>query len=112
LTTQSGWTINPSSNPTQVPPLFQRVLDEGSSGAVVTPVDASGNTTAAITFNGMGWIQPKNGDDSLPLNRVDIDSANMSGKSEIRKLRVQIYTGGVAKMCDPAVPATDTRACP
>ena len=113
LTNQSSWTINPSSAPNQVPPLFQRYLDEGSSNAVVTAVDASSNTTTAITFNGMGWIQPTNGDGSFPLSKMDVASATLSG-TEIRPMRVVVLAGGVAKMCDPALPTagTDPRKCP
>jgi type IV fimbrial biogenesis protein FimT len=116
LTSQSGWTINPSSNPNQVPPLFQRVQNEGSSNAVVASTDSQGNAiastaTAAVTFNGMGWIQPLNGDNSFPLSKMDVTSATLSG-TQIRPLRVVMLAGGAPKMCDPAVPNTDTRACP
>ena len=108
LGSQSGWTITPASDPTNI--ITSRVAEEGSNNAVVTVTPAGSDR---ITFNGMGWIT-NNGDSSPAITSVDITSATMAGNSEIRPLRVVIFTGGVPKMCDPSpsLAAGDPRICP
>ncbi len=108
LGNQSGWTITPASDATNI--IASRVAEEGSNNAVVTVTPAGSDR---ITFNGMGWIT-NNGDSSPAITSLDITSATMAGNSEIRPLRVVIFTGGVPKMCDPspALAAGDPRICP
>jgi len=100
----SGWTI---STVVGGLPIQTRTAGEGSESATVTitPVGAD-----RITFNGMGWLATNN-NGSPTITRVDVASATMVG-TEIRALRVIVGTGGVMKMCDPAVAAGDPRACP
>lgn len=105
LTTGSGWTIATAAAPTTI--LQSRSAGEGSVGAAVTASPAGATT---ISFNGMGWIVP-NADGSSTLSTVDVTSSSMTG-SAIRPLRVVLAAGGSPKMCDPAVPSTDPRACP
>ena len=105
ITTGSGWTIAAASAPTVI--LQSRVAEEGSSNAAITITPAGADR---VSFNGMGWISP-NADASNAITSIDVTSATMTG-SELRPLRVVVSTGGSPKMCDPAVPSTDTRACP
>ncbi len=101
----SGWTI---STVVGVPEIIQaRSANEGSETATVTMTPAGADR---ITFNGMGWLRANNGNGSLPITRFDVASTMVG--TEIRVLRVVVGTGGIMKMCDPAVAAGDPRACP
>ncbi len=102
--TGSGWTISTVVGGTEIQ---ARSATEGSESATVTITPALANT---ITFNGMGWLATNN-NGSPWITRIDVTSATVVG-TEIRALRVIVGTGGVMKMCDPAVAAGDPRACP
>jgi type IV fimbrial biogenesis protein FimT len=102
--TGSGWTISTVVGGTEIQ---VRSANEGSESAevTITPLGAD-----RITFNGMGWLATNN-NGSDPITRIDVASATMVG-TEIRALRVIVGAGGVMKMCDPALPLGDPRACP
>jgi type IV fimbrial biogenesis protein FimT len=72
-----------------------------------TPVGAD-----RVTFDSFGRTVGANpSDGSVPLTRIDIASAKPPGVSGYRPMRVQVLAGGVSRLCDPAVGATDPRAC-
>ena len=100
----SGWTISTVVAPTLIQ---QRSAQEGSSNASIAILPA---TAARVTFSGMGWIT-NNADGTPAITQIDVTSATMTG-TEVRPLRIVLASGGLSKMCDPAVAAGDTRACP
>jgi type IV fimbrial biogenesis protein FimT len=99
----SGWTISTVVGGTEIQ---ARSTAEGSESATVTILPAGADR---ITFNGMGWLATNN-NGSLTITQVDVASTMVG--TEIRALRVIVGTGGIMKMCDPAVAAGDPRACP
>jgi type IV fimbrial biogenesis protein FimT len=100
--TGSGWTISTVVGGTEIQ---ARSANEGSESALVTitPLGAD-----RITFNGMGWLATNN-NGSPTITRIDVASTMVG--TEIRALRVTVGAGGVMKMCDPALPVGDPRAC-
>ena len=80
---------------------------DGSPDASITILPAGADR---ITFNGMGWIN-SNGNGSASITQIDVNSASYTG-TELRPLRLVVSTAGMVRMCDPAVAASDPRACP
>lgn len=80
-------------------------VGDGATGVSVNAL-ASDSATAAttVTFNGTGGVV--NAD---RIARIDVEAT--SGASSHRSLRVEISGIGAVRMCDPAVVATDPRAC-
>lgn len=65
-----------------------------------------------ITFDSLGRSLANNpSDGSAPLTQVDVESVTPPTASGYRPMRVQVLPGGAARMCDPAVDATDPRVC-
>jgi hypothetical protein len=52
-----------------------------------------------------------NPDGSEPITQVDLDSTNVPGTADYHPLRLQLLPGGMSRLCDPALPSTDSRAC-
>ncbi|MEW5862284.1 MAG: GspH/FimT family pseudopilin [Pseudomonadota bacterium] len=82
-----------------------------AEGSRNVTVDAGGN--AVLIFNALGRVTNVAGG-------VKIDLRNPTGgtcehedptNGTMRCLRIEVSTGGAAKICDPKVAATDTRAC-
>jgi type IV fimbrial biogenesis protein FimT len=62
---------------------------------------------SGVSFSSMGVRKP----DAADFNQIDVDMDGMDA-SNSRDLRIQIGTGGSARMCDPNITnATDSRAC-
>lgn len=111
MDTSSGWTACVAgTGPACVagtPEFIQsRVAGEGSAAAAVT-IAPKGATT--ITFNGFGSIAAN--DDATPtITEIKIDSPALAA-ADSRELCILVRAGGNIRLCDPQVPATDTRTC-
>jgi len=89
--------------------LHQASGREGTSRLTITTTPEA---TDRVTFDSLGRrIDPNPSDDSEPIDSVDIESTNAPTGNGYRPLRVQVVAAGTARLCDPAVPATDARAC-
>ncbi|HSE00756.1 MAG TPA: GspH/FimT family pseudopilin [Burkholderiales bacterium] len=99
----SGWTARVPSTDELIQ---SRVAGEGSATSAVT-VAPVGATT--ITFNGFGSITTNN--DATPtITEIKIDSPLIAA-ADSRELCILVRAGGNIRMCDPKVPASDTRTC-
>lgn len=102
------WRINLASDP-EANPLQSRDANEGSVNVTRTILP---NSAYAVTFNGMGRIQPANADGTLPIAQIDLDNPQIANDVDRRKLRIVIPIGGAVRMCDPLVTTTtDPRIC-
>ena len=80
-----------------------------ASGTTVTTTPAG---TDRITYDAFGRpvaINPP--DASGTVTQIDIVSTNPSGTAGYKPLRIQLTTGGLARLCDPAVASTEPKAC-
>jgi type IV fimbrial biogenesis protein FimT len=76
----------------------ERAKNEAASANITASVTPAGAT--AVTFDGFGRVV-----DATPFTEVDVQSA----VSATKMLRIQVKGGGgQIRMCDPAVPSTDT----
>lgn len=98
-----GWTANVVAGGEVIQ---SRPSSDGSANIAVSFFPADADT---VTFNGLGRVAT-NVDGSSSLTQIDIDSTAMTA-AQSRELRVAVPTGGVARMCDPQLPAGDPRAC-
>ncbi|MGH8660951.1 MAG: GspH/FimT family pseudopilin [Burkholderiales bacterium] len=99
----SGWTARV---PSTAEVIQSRVAGEGSAASAVTIAPAGATT---ITFNGFGSITTNN--DATPtITEIKIDSPSIAA-ADSRELCVLVRAGGNIRLCDPQVPATDTRTC-
>jgi type IV fimbrial biogenesis protein FimT len=69
------------------------------------------NGADRVTFSSLGQVVSPNPDGSQPITRVDISSVTPPVASGYHPLRIQMLSGGMTRLCDPAVPGTDSRAC-
>lgn len=99
----SGWNAKVASSGTVIQ---SRPSGEGSGSATAT-IYPDGSTKT--TFNGLGR-QVGNQDGSVPITHMKIDSSAIPA-AETRQLCIMVGAGGVVRMCDPQVAASDTRAC-
>jgi type IV fimbrial biogenesis protein FimT len=106
-----GWNVSIESDGTIIQ---QRSGNEGSKSAIATVLPAGVDT---VTFTGLGRLRldgagvPRNQDNSLALQFVDVTSQTLSA-ADSRALRIEIDTSGLVRMCDPkVVAASDTRIC-
>lgn len=91
----SGWTVSQVS-PSQV---LQSRSDNDSPGTTV----ASSNTATSVTFLPNGLLQS-----GTQLTQVTVSS--MVGATDTR--RINVFGGGLIRMCDPAITtADDPRRC-
>jgi type IV fimbrial biogenesis protein FimT len=107
------------ANPTDKtnPWIFQsRSGSEGTSGAIVTavflpslPAAQAPQGAEAVTFGPLGNVVP-NADGKPSI--VKIDMSNNLGVDARRPLRIIVNSGGSTRMCDPALPVANPRACP
>lgn len=103
ITGTTAWVVTVAATAAEL----QRRAEEGSTN--VTSTATPGGATK-VTFNGMGWVTD-NADGSARITQLDVTSSIASGQGE-RPLRLVVTPGGAAKMCDPAVGASDPRVCP
>lgn len=74
------------------------------STAAATPAGAR-----IVTFDSIGRVRT-NGDASPALTRIDLADPGLD-PAQAWPLRVTIDVGGGIRMCDPALPPSDPRAC-
>ena len=99
----SGWTARvPSTNEV----IQSRVAGEGSAASAVTIAPAG---ATIITFNGFGSIAT-NDDGTAAITEIKVDSPSIAA-ADSRELCILVRAGGNIRLCDPQVPATDTRTC-
>jgi type IV fimbrial biogenesis protein FimT len=101
LGTQSGYQVIEVSTGTVI---RNRSQNEGSRTAAVavTPAGAT-----QVTFSSLGQIVT-NPDGSAPIQQVDVTS----GSVPVNTRPMRVIVANNVRMCDPAVAAGDTRACP
>ncbi|MEW5879183.1 MAG: GspH/FimT family pseudopilin [Pseudomonadota bacterium] len=113
----TGWTVgcvNPVDSGTA------GVEDPGDCLATIqarAAADGSERSTAAavpagarvVTFDSIGRVRA-NADASPTLARIDLTDPDLD-PTQARPLRVTIDAGGGVRMCDPALPPSDPRAC-
>ncbi len=102
----NGWVIREA--------ITGNVLQEGSGrdGAAGLLLKVTPTGSDRVTFNAFGQTtsaNPSNG--SLPFTELDLEAPNPPGSGRYRPLRIEIFTGGVARTCDPAADDTEYRAC-
>ena len=107
VTGAAGWQVR---NVADGAVLHQGADIEGVANLDVTFTPAGSDT---VTFDGFGRILDPNPDGSEPIAQVDIASANPPNLAagNYHPLRLQVLAGGMTRLCDPAVGATDPRAC-
>lgn len=108
VATEAGWVVEALDRSTSAwTQVQQRLSAEGTPNVLVT---ASQST---ITFLGNGFVSP------IPNQPITFDVSNpnggqcitSSGEGQVRCLRVTVTAGGQIRMCDPALPATNTAGC-
>jgi type IV fimbrial biogenesis protein FimT len=78
---------------------------------IPSPPDApTPKAASTVTFGALGNVVA-NADGSLSINKIDMTNYQI-GPDARRALRIVITAGGSTRLCDPAVPAADPRACP
>jgi type IV fimbrial biogenesis protein FimT len=101
-------------------PAWQMALVSAPAVPIQTWTSADGASSAQIaqagggilTFNALGRVvAPNPVDNSAPLLQVDVTSNNDGGDLALRKMRVVVGNGGMARMCDPNLAQPDPRAC-
>jgi type IV fimbrial biogenesis protein FimT len=107
------------ANPTDLtnPWIFQsRSGSEGTASAIVTavflpspPAPQAPQAATTVTFGALGNVVA-NADGTPSI--VKIDMSNNLGADARRPLRILVNAGGSTRMCDPALPAGNPRACP
>lgn len=103
--TASSWVVRVVSDP--LPPIDSRSGNEGSRNVTVNAWAADLATAATtVTFNSLGLVAA-NVPASASLAQVDVAAPGSN-----QNLRVEIKTGGSARMCDPNLaPGSSPRAC-
>lgn len=99
----SGWTARLAGTGEVVQ---SRIAGEGSAAALVTITPAGAKT---ITFNSFGSVAT-NTDGTPSVTEIKIDSPAIA-PADSRELCILVRVGGNVRLCDPQVPATDTRTC-
>lgn len=83
-----------------------RASADGSERSRVAAVPAGARI---VTFDSIGRVRT-NADASPALTRIDLTDPDLD-PAQVRPLRVTIDAGGGIRMCDPALPPSDPRAC-
>ena len=106
VSTATGWEVSRVSDGV----VMHAGTGQESSHEVALTITPGG--ADRITFDSLGHSLAINpADNSAPLAQVDVESANPPSISGYRPMQVQVLPGGAARMCDPAVDATDPRVC-
>jgi type IV fimbrial biogenesis protein FimT len=99
----SGWTARiPGTGEV----IQSRLAGEGSGAALVTIAPVGAKT---VTFNSFGSVAT-NGDGTPTVTEIKIDSPAIAA-ADSRELCILVRAGGNVRLCDPQVPAADTRTC-
>jgi type IV fimbrial biogenesis protein FimT len=103
LDVSSGWTAR---IPDTGEVIQSRLAGEGSGAAMVTIAPAGAKT---VTFNSFGSAAT-NVDGTPTVTEIKIDSPAITA-ADSRELCILVRAGGNIRLCDPQVPAADTRTC-
>lgn len=108
LLTNNPWKIQVAGSG-----VIETSASEGSKNvtAIVTPSNAAdSNGFSTVTFNNFGGVATSNANGTVPLTKIDFNSAVLPTSS--RNLRVTIGLGGITRMCDPNLASgSSPRAC-
>jgi type IV fimbrial biogenesis protein FimT len=110
--TNSNWVVGcdvvvaapvaPAVTPLECPAVIQsRSTGEDASSAIT--VGTTPAATAKVVFNNLGTVAP-----APTTFAVTVPASVLA---DARTLNVTLGVGGNGRMCDPALPATDRRAC-
>jgi type IV fimbrial biogenesis protein FimT len=105
------WSVN--TVPASASPLHSRSGQEATSNASYAVTLSGGvapSATPAVTFGPLGSVIP-NPDGSPAIAQIDISNPMVSAADGARPLRILIGASGNVRMCDPALPTSDPRAC-
>lgn len=106
LAADGGWQIRQINTGTV---LAQAAGREAASGVDLTIAPAGADR---ITFNAFGLTASANPTDaSLPITQVDLTVASPPDTGNFRPLRIELFSAGMSRLCDPAVPDTEYKAC-
>lgn len=108
--TSGNWIVSADANPagqcgatpstTTAPKVVAKAAMADGGQAAVSAVNASTPATT-VTFNGFGMVS-----NATAITRIALSAADGSYPR-----RVEISSGGIARLCDPGATAGDTRAC-
>ncbi len=97
----SSWVVRVVSAPN--PPIESRSSDEGSKNVTLVALTADSTPATTVAFNNLGQVI----DIVTAIKQVDLTAPGAT-----QNLRVNIETGGGARMCDPNLAAgSSPRAC-
>jgi type IV fimbrial biogenesis protein FimT len=97
--TQSGWSVTKASDSSV---LLSRPAAE-SANVLMTPTTSNGSGATGVTFTANGLVDAS----GAWLSRIDV-----SGTSGSETRRINIFGGGLVRMCDPSISAVgDPRRC-
>ena len=106
-----GWVVRVPTNDDSAAPLHAGTGREASDLVDLT-ISPDDSVPARVTFDSFGRSMATNpADGSAAITQIDVASANPPDSDAYRPLRVQVLPGGASRLCDPAVDATDARAC-
>jgi type IV fimbrial biogenesis protein FimT len=89
------------------PPRIVQTYDGNQANGNKTLITAG---ASAFNFNGLGRLSSPAGGASILVTGLDAgDCVAANGKT--RCLQIKVTPGGEIRMCDPALPSTDTQAC-
>ena len=100
LNADTSWTVAEILSGTVIQTRPANEGTDNNTTMTITPV-----TATTVDFNGLGRVT-----NLTPITQVDLDSTAIPAAST-KELRITINTGGTARACDPAHPASDPRGC-
>jgi type IV fimbrial biogenesis protein FimT len=107
-----AWGENVTNTSLPTPPSAPFVIETWSGTTGAKNVTASATGGAVVTFNGLGRVVGTGITQIDFTNPAGGNCQNATTPGPMRCLRVQLSTGGQAKLCDPQVTdATDPRIC-
>jgi type IV fimbrial biogenesis protein FimT len=105
----TGWSVLDFDNPT--PPILQQnYFRSGADRMTLTTTPAAARF---VTFNGFGRANPANPDLSVPIDLMNVTGAPVTATTHPLRVITSAnpLTGAGIRMCDPALPASDAKAC-
>jgi type IV fimbrial biogenesis protein FimT len=104
--TGAGWSIQRVSDGSL---LQQASGKEMASGTTVTTTPTGSDR---VTYDAFGRTVATNPtDNSATITQIDVVATHPSGTPGYKPLRIQLTSGGLARLCDPAAASTEPKAC-
>ncbi|HWJ06649.1 MAG TPA: GspH/FimT family pseudopilin [Steroidobacteraceae bacterium] len=100
----SGWRVQRATDNT----VLHRGSGKESTKGLDLRIDPEDAST--VTYDSFSRVIP-NRDGSEPIEMVDIGAARPPGSAGYRPLRLQLLSGGLVRLCDPAAEDDDPRKC-